>query len=166
MKPLTFEEALELKPGDMLYSTLNHNADGSPQRWKVNGQVKTWKTDSTRIRIPLKNGFNNYDAIYETDFVEGVCVLLSLEEGRMMVDPDTLEKGKFYRLTIRSQVVDKEIEWKVSGMFGGRFQTAGGHHYHSICILPHRQFIEIGLTSSQNDVIVEAVEIKPTYKEK
>lgn len=67
-RPLTFEQALELQPGDTLYHTVFKNSDGTPQRWKVNGQVKTWKTDPNRIRVPLKHGMYAYDKIDESDF--------------------------------------------------------------------------------------------------
>jgi hypothetical protein len=77
---LTLEQAKTLRPGQTLYSTMNKNADGSPQRWRVNGAVKTWKTDARRIRVPLKFGLYSYDVIDETVFVNDVCNLLSLSE--------------------------------------------------------------------------------------
>ena len=53
---ITLEEAKQLKYGDMIYSNHFQNADGSPVRWRVNGQVKTWKKDPYRIQIPVKHG--------------------------------------------------------------------------------------------------------------
>ena len=58
--PITLEQAKQLKHGDILYCNTMTNADGSPQRWRVNGQVKTWKRDLYRIQIPLKYGLYNY----------------------------------------------------------------------------------------------------------
>lgn len=67
---LTLEQAKQLKPGDIL-----HNAAG--KRWKVNGQVKRWKRDPNRIRVPLKHGLYSYDYITESDFDRnGICNLL------------------------------------------------------------------------------------------
>lgn len=39
------------------------NADGTPVRWRVNGQLKRWKTDRNRMRLPIKHGLYDYDAI-------------------------------------------------------------------------------------------------------
>lgn len=60
MKPITLEEAKKLTYGDTLYHLKEKNRDGTPMRFKVVGQVKTWKRDSSRIRVPLKRG------LYET----------------------------------------------------------------------------------------------------
>ena len=62
---ITIEQAKRLKPGQILYHTKNRNADGTPQRWKVNGKVKTWKTRPDEIRIPVKNGLRNCDYVTE-----------------------------------------------------------------------------------------------------
>ncbi len=62
---MTIDEARNVKPGQILYHVNNSNSHGSPQRWKVNGQVKTWKKDPSRIRIPVKMGLYAYDAIDE-----------------------------------------------------------------------------------------------------
>lgn len=71
---LTLEEAKELKPGDILI-------DKNGRRWKVNGQVKRWKTDENRIRVPLKHGLYAYSLILDDDFDEdGKCELLSKGE--------------------------------------------------------------------------------------
>lgn len=59
---ITLEEAKNLKPGDILISA----RDG--KRWKVNGQVKTWKKNPLRIRVPLKHGLYSYDALTEGEF--------------------------------------------------------------------------------------------------
>lgn len=71
---ITLEEAKQLKPGDILI-------DAKGKRWKVNGQVKTWKRDNSRIRVPLKHGLYAYDALTEADFRPN-CDLLTLGNGR------------------------------------------------------------------------------------
>ena len=65
MKALTLEKAKALRPGDMLFHRKNKNADGSPQRWRVNGQVKTWKRDPSRVKVPVKHGLYRYDYVTE-----------------------------------------------------------------------------------------------------
>jgi hypothetical protein len=62
---ITLEQAKNLKHGQILHHTINKNADGSPQRWRVNGKVKTWKKDSGRVRVPLKYGLYGYDYLDE-----------------------------------------------------------------------------------------------------
>ena len=70
---ITLQEAKQLRPGTILH-------DSKGRRWKVNGAVKTWKTDANRIRVPLKHGLYAYDALTETEFTDGVCTLLTLGE--------------------------------------------------------------------------------------
>jgi hypothetical protein len=61
--PITLQQAKALQFGDMIYS--NHftmTDNNTPQRWRVNGQIKTWKRDPDRIHIPVKHGL--YDHAY------------------------------------------------------------------------------------------------------
>ena len=67
MKTITLNEAKNLKHGTILYHTIKKNSDGSPQRWKVNGKVQTWKKDSNRVKIPLKYGLYRYDYLTENE---------------------------------------------------------------------------------------------------
>lgn len=67
---ITLEEAKALEYGDILIDKTGH-------RWKVNGQVKTWKRDADRIRVPLKHGLYAYGALTEFDFTAGECSLLT-----------------------------------------------------------------------------------------
>lgn len=55
-KIITLEQAKNLKRGDILYSTVDRNTLGLPKKFKVNGQVKTWKTMPERVKVPLKHG--------------------------------------------------------------------------------------------------------------
>ncbi len=43
------------------------NANGTPQVWRTNGQMKTFKRDKNRIRLPLKRGLHLYMAIESLD---------------------------------------------------------------------------------------------------
>ena len=61
------DEAKQLKHGDILHHVSQRNADGSPQKWRVNGAVKTWKRDPTRVRVPLKYGLRSCDYLTEHD---------------------------------------------------------------------------------------------------
>ena len=62
--PLTLERAKNLTHRDMLYHRIYKNADGSHERWRVNGMVKRWKREPDRIRVPIKHGLYNYWYVY------------------------------------------------------------------------------------------------------
>lgn len=62
---MTFSEALTLRYGQIVYHVSNKNADGTPQRWRISGKVQTWKRTPSRIRIPVKHGMYDNDAIDE-----------------------------------------------------------------------------------------------------
>lgn len=70
---ITLAQAKALYKGQILYHVHNRNADGSPQRWKVNGQVKTWKRSPDRVEIPLKHGLYSYGYLTEAD-LDLVCL--------------------------------------------------------------------------------------------
>ena len=57
---MTIEEAKQLQVGEVL-----HNQHC--KRWRVNGKVKTWKRDHTRVRVPVKHGLYRYDVVDETN---------------------------------------------------------------------------------------------------
>ena len=64
-KMITLEQAKGLHHGQILHHVTNKNADKTPQRWKVNGKVKTWKRSPERVRIPVKYGLYSFDYITE-----------------------------------------------------------------------------------------------------
>ena len=62
---MTLEQAKNLKHGEILYHKFNRNADGTPQRWRVNGKVQTWKRSPERVRVPIKCGLYLHDEVNE-----------------------------------------------------------------------------------------------------
>lgn len=70
---ITLEQAKALRTGTTLYHTDNRNADKSPQRWRVNGQPKTWKRSPERVKVPIKHGLYSYDYMTELD-LHVVCL--------------------------------------------------------------------------------------------
>jgi len=76
---IKLEHAKLLKHGDIILDSTYKNADGTPARWKVNGKVKEWKKDPTKIRIPLKYGLWTYDYLTETN-LEGFYLPENLEK--------------------------------------------------------------------------------------
>lgn len=66
--PLTLGEAKLLRYGEELHDRVNRYADGTCVRWRVAGKVQTWKTDPTRVRVPLRHGLYNYEAITERNY--------------------------------------------------------------------------------------------------
>jgi len=57
---MNIEEAKKLTYRDTVIDTAG-------KRWRVNGAVKLWKRDPTRIRIPVKHGLYVYGAIDENN---------------------------------------------------------------------------------------------------
>ena len=64
---ITFEEAKDLTYRQRIYHLHNKNADGSPQRWRINGRVKLWKRSPQRIEIPIKYGMKGFDYLTENN---------------------------------------------------------------------------------------------------
>lgn len=69
---ITLDDAKQLRYREVL-------VDAWGKRWHVNGRVKTWKTDPTRIRVPLKHGLYVYGALVTGDFVDGICEWMTKE---------------------------------------------------------------------------------------
>ncbi len=44
-----------------------HATDGTAKRAKVNGKVRTWKRDLTRVEVPLKYGLYEYGLFTSSD---------------------------------------------------------------------------------------------------
>lgn len=68
-------QAKKLRFGQVLYHTRNRNADGTAQRWRVTGKVKTWKRNPNRVQVPIKHGLYTFDYITEYS-----CKYLTLKE--------------------------------------------------------------------------------------
>lgn len=64
---ITTEQARALVPGDVLHveglGARPCDSKNGPWRWKVNGQVKTWKRSPDRVEVLLKHGLYTYDRI-------------------------------------------------------------------------------------------------------
>lgn len=102
---LTLEQCKALHAGQTLYHAENRNADGTPQRWVVNGNVRTWARDASRIHVPLKHGLYSYDAIDS----EADGLWLSLTEAEALKDGAMIRVGGIGFLAtaadVRSQIV-------------------------------------------------------------
>lgn len=62
---MTLKEAKGLRLGQPLRHTVNKNADGTPQRWRVNGKVRTQKKNPGWVKVPIKRGLRDYGYITE-----------------------------------------------------------------------------------------------------
>lgn len=78
MPPLTLEQAKALTRGTTVYHRVLTNADGTPQRWRVNGKVQTWKRSPERFRVPLARGMYQHD--YLTHYDMHMFSLVSVED--------------------------------------------------------------------------------------
>lgn len=76
---IKLEHAKYLKYRQVIYHVTERNADGSPQRWRVNGKVKTWKRNANAVEVPLKYGLWGYGYLNENN-LDQFC--LTEEEAR------------------------------------------------------------------------------------
>jgi hypothetical protein len=60
---ITIEQAKALTYGDHLHHASATNADGTPQRFRVSGKPKIWKTRPDEVRVPVKRG------MYENGYI-------------------------------------------------------------------------------------------------
>jgi hypothetical protein len=67
MKDLNLETAKNLKGATILHHKVLKNKDKTPLRARVNGRPKTWKTDPSRVRVPMKHGLKECFYITEKD---------------------------------------------------------------------------------------------------
>ncbi len=70
---MTLQEAKGLRHGDIIRHNTNKNADGTCQRWRVSGMVKTWKRSPERVKVPIKHGLYANDYLTE-DYLNDVHV--------------------------------------------------------------------------------------------
>ena len=70
---ITLEQAKSLTYRTTLYHSINRNADGSPQRWRVNGKPKVWKRSPERVQVPIKHGLYAYGYVTEHD-LDIICL--------------------------------------------------------------------------------------------
>lgn len=62
---ITLEQAKTLKYRTTLHHVTHRNADGTPERWRVNGRPKTWKRSPDRVQVPIKYGLRGYSYLTE-----------------------------------------------------------------------------------------------------
>jgi hypothetical protein len=72
---ITLMQAKNLRRGTTLYHVYHRQGPkkAEPERWKVNGQPKTWKRSPERIQIPVKHGMYGFGYITERD-LDLVCL--------------------------------------------------------------------------------------------
>jgi hypothetical protein len=63
---ITLVQAKTLHHGDILHVARPGNKNGCAN-YKVNGQVKTWKRDASKVQVPVKHGLYVYDYVTESD---------------------------------------------------------------------------------------------------
>lgn len=54
--PISKEQAMALKHGQVLWHMTIKNSLGEPSRCRVSGKCKTWKTRPDDFRLPVKHG--------------------------------------------------------------------------------------------------------------
>ncbi len=64
---ITLQQAKSLKCGDMLHHVSDKNADDTPQRWRVSGKPKLWKTRPNEVKVPVKRGMYQHGYVTESN---------------------------------------------------------------------------------------------------
>ena len=67
---ITLAQAKELKYGVTIHHVTAKNADGTPQRFRVSGKPKTWKTRPNEVRVPVKRGLYENGYLTERNIAE------------------------------------------------------------------------------------------------
>ena len=67
---MRLSEAKKLEYGMHVCHKQYRNADGTPQRFKVNGRPKTWKTRPDAVQVPLKRGLYEYLYMTQDDTID------------------------------------------------------------------------------------------------
>ena len=67
---MKLSQAKSLKTGTILHHSVSQNRDGTPSRARVNGKVKTWKRDPSKVKVPLKHGLYVYLYLTEENLNE------------------------------------------------------------------------------------------------
>jgi hypothetical protein len=66
VRPVTKELLATLSYGTVLHASPQRGpCGGRPERWRTNGQLKTWKTRPDEFRQPIKHGLYDYSYIDE-----------------------------------------------------------------------------------------------------
>lgn len=65
MKMVCRENVEGLRRGDIFHHMSLKNADGTPLRGRVNGNVRLWKTRPLEFKIPMAYGLKTYFYITE-----------------------------------------------------------------------------------------------------
>jgi len=97
---ITLEQAKALYIGQELYHVQFRNSDGTPVRWRVNGQVKTWKTRPDEVRVPIKHGLYAYDYLTHND-LDLVCLTEEEALGPDRFHVNVVRFSKQTRVTVR-----------------------------------------------------------------
>lgn len=53
-------DAFAVRRGQILYSSIYQNADGTPLRARVNGKLRTWKREPNYYELPMKHGLRDF----------------------------------------------------------------------------------------------------------
>jgi hypothetical protein len=80
---ITKEQAVNLRRGQVLYSTTRRASDGTPLKVRVNGKCVVWKTRPNEFRLPVKSGLRGYGFLDESNASEWALVPRSNPQEQM-----------------------------------------------------------------------------------
>lgn len=71
---ITLEQAKKLYHNQELYHTIYRDSKGEPQKWRVAGMPRTWKTMPERVVVPLRYGFQKSTAHMSEREIDQFCL--------------------------------------------------------------------------------------------
>lgn len=93
MAALTLAQAKKLRHGQIVYTPGFYNADGTVQRWRVFGNVKTWVRDPGRVQVPIKHGMYEHWYIDEKN-LHGFTLKEPKPQGKVARKKAAVERKK------------------------------------------------------------------------
>lgn len=102
------ETVLVLSYGDVLHHRWARNADGTPERWRINGKVKTWKTRPNDFTVPVKHGLKYFSYITQAE-IHHFCT--TDKEVYKLEAMEKFRKLQYDRKPATWDEVNKAISW-------------------------------------------------------
>jgi len=134
---ISLKQAKELRHGTIIYHMKRMNVDGSPERWAVNGKVKTWKTRPHEIQVPLKHGLWSFDYLSQENLDEfALTEEEAMEKKLRLFKKDraikVLKKRKYSRhpLDKHLQIVLAEVKFSNSVEYATYIYNSEDNNYY------------------------------------
>jgi hypothetical protein len=115
---ITKEQIMELPLGYELHHRWARNADGTPERWRINGKVQTWKTRPEDFKVPVKYGLYSYGYITHNEVHHFCLTAEEVKEQEKQEAIRTLANMSVWSRKPRTfEEIGSHIEWNPNEKF-------------------------------------------------